>query len=78
MQFATEARGRGLGPQFLAHVERAVVARGARRLYLAVLDGNPRARAFWGKMGFALALADMPRRLGQKDHLVSRLVKPLG
>lgn len=77
MQFAQEARGRGLGAVFLRHVEAAARARGATRLYLAVLEENPRGRAFWDREGFSVVIERKPHRLGQKDHLVARMVKGL-
>jgi GNAT superfamily N-acetyltransferase len=77
MQFAAEARGRGLGALFLRHIEDAARARGAPRLYLAVLHQNPRGQAFWERSGFTVAIAQKPARLGRKDHIVSRMMKPL-
>ena len=44
------ARGRGVGRLLIAEVARIVVARGYRRLDLAVLHWNP-ARAFYASLG---------------------------
>ncbi len=77
MQLAGDARGRGLGAAFLAHVETACRARGASRLYLAVLSANPKGRAFWDRAGFTVALPARPHRMGNRDHFVTRMVKPL-
>jgi GNAT superfamily N-acetyltransferase len=69
------AQGAGHGQTFLAHAETLARNRGAPRLYLAVLDANPRGRAFWLREGFA------PTGLCGKDattgHLLERLVKDL-
>lgn len=69
------AQGAGHGRRFLAHAETLARARGAPQLYLAVLDVNPRGRAFWLREGFS------PTGLGGKDtdtgHTLERLVKPL-
>ena len=68
------AQGAGHGRTFLAHVEALARKRHAPRLYLAVLDVNPRGRAFWEREGFK------PTGLNRKDaitgHLIERLVKP--
>jgi GNAT superfamily N-acetyltransferase len=77
LQLAEEARGCGLGAAFLRHVEAEARARGAPRLYLAVLDQNPRGRGFWEREGFRVALANRPVRLGQKDHIATRMAKAL-
>jgi GNAT superfamily N-acetyltransferase len=46
------AQGQGHGRSFLAHIETLARKRHAARLYLAVLDANPRGRAFWLREGF--------------------------
>ncbi|MFN3994757.1 MAG: GNAT family N-acetyltransferase [Tabrizicola flagellatus] len=69
------ARGAGHGRSFLAEVEARARARHAHRLYLAVLDANPRGRAFWQREGFR---ATGLRRLdGTTGHWVERLGKDL-
>jgi GNAT superfamily N-acetyltransferase len=50
MLLAPPFRNRCLGPEFLAAIERR--ARGSQALYLAVLESNPKGRAFWHRMGF--------------------------
>jgi GNAT superfamily N-acetyltransferase len=77
MQLASDARSHGLGSAFLAHIEAAARARGASRLYLAVLHVNPRGRAFWERHGFTVALPDRTVTLGLRSHLADRMVKPL-
>lgn len=46
------AQGQGHGKAFLAHAEALARKRHARHIYLAVLDANPRGRAFWEREGF--------------------------
>lgn len=75
MILAPRLQGRGHGGRFLTHVE--VLARAARapRLYLAVIEANPRARAFWEREGFrATGLSGLDADTGHRLH---RLVKPL-
>ena len=52
MLLAPDARGRGLGPALLQEVVARARAAGCPRLLLAVLQENPRARAFWERQGF--------------------------
>jgi GNAT superfamily N-acetyltransferase len=69
------AQGAGHGRSFLAHAETLARDRGAPRLFLAVLDANPRGRAFWLREGF--------RETGHSGtnattgHVLHRLVKDL-
>lgn len=69
------AEGAGHGKAFLAHAEALARVRGARRLCLAVLDANPRGRAFWQREGF------VPTGLRKQDdatgHWLERLAKAL-
>jgi GNAT superfamily N-acetyltransferase len=69
------AQGAGHGRAFLAHAETLARARGAARLYLAVLQANPRGRAFWEREGFrATGLSRLDPDTGHTFH---RLVKDL-
>ena len=69
------ARGKGHGRAFLAHVVTFARQRHAPRLCLAVLDANPRGRAFWLREGFR------PTGLRRQDattgHWLERLVLDL-
>ncbi|WP_052249784.1 GNAT family N-acetyltransferase [Tateyamaria sp. ANG-S1] len=47
------ARGAGLGTQMAQHVIEQAKADAAQCLRIAVLDDNPRGRAFWERLGFA-------------------------
>ncbi len=69
------AQGAGHGRAFLAHAETLARSRGAPRLYLAVLDANPRGRAFWEREGFkGTGLRGQNNATG---HWLERLVKSL-
>jgi GNAT superfamily N-acetyltransferase len=69
------AQGRGHGRAFLTHAESLARKRHAARLCLAVLDANPRGRAFWECQGFK------PSGLRGQDkitgHWLERMVKDL-
>lgn len=69
------AQGKGHGRAFLAHVESLARGRHAARLYLAVLDANPRGRAFWEREGFRPT--GIRRQDSTKGHWIERLVKDL-
>ncbi len=69
------AQGAGHGKAFLAHAEALARGRHAARLYLAVLDANPRGRAFWLREGFRPT--GLRRQDGTTGHWLERLVKPL-
>lgn len=75
MILAPRQRGQGLGALFLTHVEDLARAAGAPRILLAVLDENPRGRAFWERNGFrdTAIWRDDP----ETGHRIRRLDKPL-
>lgn len=75
MLLAPRLRGRGHGAAFLVHVETLARAASARLLYLAVLDENPRGRAFWQRHGFHPT--GMRRQDTETGHWLERMVKPL-
>jgi GNAT superfamily N-acetyltransferase len=69
------AQGANHGKAFLAHAETLARNRGSARLYLAVLQANPRGRAFWLREGCretGLSGADPAT-----SHILHRLVKDL-
>ncbi len=70
-------RGLGLGPRLLAAVADRARARGAPRLLLAVLDANPRGRAFWEREGFRIVLTRPAVVFGARCHTVHRMVRAL-
>ena len=69
------AQGAGHGKTFLAHTETLARKRHAPQLYLAVLDANPRGRAFWEREGFK----STGKRVQDKitGHWLERMVKAL-
>lgn len=69
------AQGAGNGRAFLAHAETLARKRYASRLFLAVLDANPRGRAFWERQGFRPT--GIRRQDGTTGHWIERLVKDL-
>jgi GNAT superfamily N-acetyltransferase len=69
------AQGAGHGRAFLAHVESLARKRHAPRLYLAVIDRNPRGRAFWLREGFSPT--GLRRHDVEHGYWVERLVKAL-
>lgn len=69
------AQGSGHGRTFLAQAEALARKRHASLLYLAVLDVNPRGRAFWLREGFRPT--SLRRQNGTTGHWVERLVKDL-
>ena len=70
-------RNRGLGARLLDHIIAEARARHAPRLLLAVLEDNPRGRAFWERMGFREVLKTPPARLGLKTHVRYRMARRL-
>ena len=66
------AQGAGHGRTFLTHAEALARKRHAGRLYLAVLDVNPRGRAFWEREGFT------DTGLSRKDALTGHTTYRLG
>ena len=66
------ARGTGLGKNLLAAVARLAIARGCRRLDLAVLDWNP-ARGFYERLGFQEKADWRPYRL--EGEALARLAR---
>jgi GNAT superfamily N-acetyltransferase len=77
MMVARDARGRGLGSAFLRELETVARVRGAKRMLLAVLEANPRGRAFWEREGFRNPKQYPPAQLGERIHVRIRLEKPL-
>jgi GNAT superfamily N-acetyltransferase len=69
------AQGAGHGKTFLAHAEALARKRHAPRLYLAVLDANPRGRAFWEREGFkSTGMRSQDKTTG---HWLERMAKAL-
>lgn len=75
MLLAPTFRNQNLGPHFLAAVECRARAALAPALYLAVLEANPKGRAFWQRMGFIAT--GLNRVDPETGHCLHRLVKQL-
>lgn len=75
MLLAPRLRGQGYGARFLARLEDLAREAGAARLCLAVLEANPRGRAFWEREGFAPT--EVLRHDPGTGHAIRRFVKPL-
>lgn len=75
MILAPRARGRGYGRALLAHVEALARHATAPRLCLAVLEENPRGRAFWERHGFRAT--GLSGRDPDTGHILHRMAKPL-
>ncbi|MBI1219079.1 MAG: GNAT family N-acetyltransferase [Rhodobacteraceae bacterium] len=78
MVLGAPARGTGSGRALLRRIEAEAIARHAPALYLAVLDANPRGRAFWEREGFTLHEAGRSVTIGAKTQTAARMVKRLG
>lgn len=75
MILAPEARSKGNGAAFLKEVEVLAKAKGADRLYLAVLEKNASGRAFWERMGFVPTGVMRETEENGIAHRIFRLVK---
>lgn len=77
MILAPRARGTGQGAAFLTLIERLARERGCPRLYLGVLEANPRGQAFWTREGFRPTGVTREAVEEGKAHRIHRLVKDL-
>ena len=75
MMLGPWAQGAGHGAAFLAAIEGIARAAHAPALYLAVLEANPRGRAFWLRHGFTPT--GLRRHDGGTGHWIERLEKRL-
>jgi GNAT superfamily N-acetyltransferase len=74
MLLSPGARGHGNGPRILGHMTSLARARGMRRQLVAVLDANPKGRAFWEREGFALSQTFAPT---DDEHTRHRLIRAI-
>lgn len=77
MLFGAVARGNGGGARLLRGIESRARQRGATRLLLAVLEANPKGRAFWQREGFAVVQSFPETDMGLRRHIRHRMMKPL-
>lgn len=71
---AQAARGYGRGAAALAHATEIARKRGVTRQLVAVLDANPKARAFWEREGFTHEQSFPDTGDG---HIRHRLTRPI-
>lgn len=76
--FIPEARGQGMGKAVLALLEEEARARGSERMLVGVIEANAPARAFWLREGFLPVKKIGPIKVGQRRHMIDRMVKRLG
>lgn len=74
---AADRRSHGLGHLFVDHIADVARARLAPCLFVAVLEANPRARAFWEREGFVPVLTLPPAQMGQRVHIRHRMERRL-
>ena len=74
---AADRRGQGLGHLFADHMVAVARARHAPRLFIAVLEANPKARAFWEREGFVAVLQGPPAQMGRRTHIRWRMERRL-
>ena len=71
------AQGQGAGQVFLAEVITRAKSTGAKALYLAVLDQNPRGRVFWERQGFTGTGVRATWETVAGPRSAERMVRPL-
>ena len=74
MLLAPAARGLGVGAKALSHVTSLARTRGARRQLIAVLEANPKGRAFWEREGFVF---NKTFPAGEDGHIRHRLMRQI-
>ncbi len=75
MILAPSARSSGHGTTFHAQILTLARAKGCPRIYLGVLDANPRGWAFWMRQGYTET--GVTRLDAETGHLLHRLVRQL-
>ena len=71
------ARNKGLGQDFLRHIESVARSKKSEKLYLAVMKTNPKGRAFWEREGFSTTGLSGVVTMGSRQQELHRLVKAL-
>jgi GNAT superfamily N-acetyltransferase len=70
-------RGQGLGQRCFSHLRQIADARFAARLLVAVLEANPKGRAFWEAMGFIPEKRFPAAKDDPLAHVRWRMVRPV-
>lgn len=73
---ATRTRGTGFAHDLYDVYERWAIERGARWLRLGVVEANPRAEAFWRRLGYIEVRRQHNYVLGVRNHVLITMVKP--
>jgi len=68
------ARGMGTGAHLLTHLTNVARARGMTRQLVAVLDANPKGRAFWDREGFVFETTFPPSDDHHTRHRLTRAI----
>ena len=71
------ARNRGNGRKFLKYIEKYLRQTEGGKLFLAVLEINPRASAFWKREGFLDTGLSRIITIGDVQAKIQRLAKTL-
>jgi len=74
---AADRRSHGLGHLFVDHIADVARARHAPRLFVAVLEANPKGQAFWAREGFVPVLTLPPAKMGRRIHVRHRMERRL-
>jgi GNAT superfamily N-acetyltransferase len=74
----TERHGTGFAVDVYESYEAWAIERGARWLRLGVVDANPRAHAFWRRLGYVEVCRHEDYVLGDLRHSLIVMVKPVG
>ena len=74
---AADRRGQGLGHLFVDHIADVARARHAPRLFVAVLEANPKGQAFWAREGFVPVLTLPSAQMGRRVHVRHRMERRL-
>lgn len=77
MWVSPEWRGRGIADELVTTVCRLATADGATRVRLWVTDENPRATAFYERLGFRRTGGRQLVRPEQPDHWMQELARPV-
>lgn len=73
LMLAPDIRGHGYGPILFNRMKDIAINKNCTELFVAVLDANPRGRAFWERLGFQYQLSSDPTTTGSATHVRHRL-----
>ena len=73
LMLAPDIRSLGYGPILFNRMKHIALNKKCTELFVAVLDANPRGRAFWEDLGFQYQLSSDPVTTGSATHVRHRL-----